>query len=89
MHGLICDLESVALQSGTQRVIGYLLQEEGIGQGAQLTLPVSKAVVASRLNLTPEHFSRILADLSAHGLIGVQGRNVTIVDIDGLREYAG
>ncbi|NHZ65346.1 Crp/Fnr family transcriptional regulator [Massilia genomosp. 1] len=89
MHGLICDLESVALQSGTQRVIGYLLQDEATGQGAQLTLPVSKAVVASRLNLTPEHFSRILADLSVHGLIGVQGRNVTIMHIDGLRGYAG
>lgn len=89
MHGLICDLESYALRSGTQRVIGFLLQDETAGEGEQVTLPVSKAVVASRLNLTPEHFSRILADLSAHGLISVQGRQVTLCAIDGLRQYAG
>lgn len=89
MHGLICDMESYALRSGTQRVIGYLLQDESTGEGEEVTLPVSKAVVASRLNLTPEHFSRILADLSAHGLIAVQGRQVRILALDGLRQYAG
>ena len=89
MHGLICDLESNALRSGTQRVIGFLLQDEATGEGAQVTLSVSKAVLASRLNLTPEHFSRILSDLSAHGLISVQGRLVTICALDGLRAYAG
>lgn len=89
MHGLICDLESYALRSGTQRVIGYLLQDESTGEGQCITLPVSKAMVASRLNLTPEHFSRILSDLAAHGLLSVQGRNVTIHSIDGLHRYAG
>jgi CRP-like cAMP-binding protein len=89
MHGLICDMESYALRSGTQRVIGYLLQDEATGDGRQITLPVSKAVMASRLNLTPEHFSRILADLSAHGLLEVQGRKVTLRAIDALRNYAG
>jgi CRP-like cAMP-binding protein len=89
MHGLVSDLASYALRSGTQRVIGFLLQDEATGEGEELVLPVSKAVVASRLNLTPEHFSRILSDLSAHGLISVQGRHVTILNIDALREYAG
>lgn len=89
MHGLICDLESYSLRSGTQRVIGFLLQDEATGQGEQVTLPVSKGVVASRLNLTPEHFSRILSDLCNHGLISVQGRHVTIRALDGLRAYAG
>ena len=89
MHGLVSDLASYALRSGTQRVIGFLLQDEATGEGEELVLPVSKAVVASRLNLTPEHFSRILSDLGAHGLISVQGRHVTILNIDGLREYAG
>ena len=89
IHGLVGDLESYALHSGTQRVIGFLLQNEATGEGEKVTLPVSKAVVASRLNLTPEHFSRILSDLSAHGLVQVQGRHVTICSIDGLRLYAG
>ncbi len=89
MHGLICDLESYALRSGTQRVIGFLLQDEVVEDGHQLLLPVSKAVVASRLNLTPEHFSRILADLSAHGLVAVQGKQVKLLAVDALRRYAG
>ena len=67
LHSIISDVESYSLQTGTQRVIGYFLRQDdalGTDSGpAKLTLPVSKAVVASRLNLTPEHFSRILHDL--------------------------
>lgn len=89
MHGLICDLESYTLHSGTQRVIGYLLKGEAHEDGDHVMLPVGKAIVASRLNLTPEHFSRILLDLSVHHLIAVSGRDITIIDIEKLRQYAG
>ncbi len=89
MHGLLRDMESYSLRSGTQRVIGYLLQEddEGPENGDRVRLAVTKTVLASRLNLTPEHFSRILSDLSGHGMIAVSGRNVTILDIERLRQY--
>ncbi|WP_317201232.1 Crp/Fnr family transcriptional regulator [Janthinobacterium sp.] len=87
MHGLLCDMESYSLRSGTQRVIGYLLRDEAPENGERIRLEVSKTVLASRLNLTPEHFSRILADLSGRGMIAVSGRNVTILDIEGLRQY--
>ena len=50
---------------------------------------VRSLVVASRLNLTPEHFSRILRDLSDRGLIRVRGREYTVLDPDGLRGYKG
>jgi CRP-like cAMP-binding protein len=89
MHGLICDMESYALRSGTQRVIGYLLQDEAATDGQLVTLPVSKAVMASRLNLTPEHFSRILSDLGANGMLEVQGRQVKLLAVDALRRHAG
>jgi len=63
LHGLINDVEAYSLQSGTQRVIGYLLRQDAEAANGpasyKVTLPTSKAVVASRLNLTPEHFSRI------------------------------
>ena len=93
LHGLISDVESYSLQSGTQRVIGYLLRQD-VQRGDDsapysVTLPTSKAIVASRLNVTPEHFSRILHDLVAAGLIRVDGRDVTIVDVEGLREHRG
>jgi CRP-like cAMP-binding protein len=89
LHGLICDVEAYSLSSGTQRVIGYLLKGEELKDGDQFRLEVSKTVIASRLNLTPEHFSRILHDLSAHQMIAVNGRDITILDIQGLRDYQG
>jgi CRP/FNR family transcriptional regulator, dissimilatory nitrate respiration regulator len=87
LHGLICDVEAYSLNSGTQRVIGYLLKESVHHDGDRLTLHASKAVVASRLNLTPEHFSRILHDLAERKLIDVSGRDITMLNIEGLRSY--
>lgn len=89
LHGLICDVEGYSLRSGTQRVVGYLLKGEPGEDGGQVTLSASKTVIASRLNLTPEHFSRILHDLSERQLIGVNGRNITILDSEKLRSYEG
>ncbi|AKU20537.1 MULTISPECIES: Crp/Fnr family transcriptional regulator [Telluria group] len=87
MHALMCDLESYSLRSGTQRVSAYLLKEQP--GSTEITLPVAKAVLASRLNLTPEHFSRIMSELSGQQLISFKGRRVTILDPDKLRLCAG
>jgi CRP-like cAMP-binding protein len=38
--------------------------------------------------MTPEHFSRILHDLAASGLIDVDGRTVRIRDLESLRRVA-
>lgn len=89
MHSLMSDMESYSLRSGTQRVVSYLLKDRAGDTGAELTLPVAKAVLASRLNLTPEHFSRIMADLSTQQLIAFKGRKVTILDEEKLRACAG
>jgi CRP-like cAMP-binding protein len=91
LHGLISDVEAYSLRSGTQRVIGYLLRDESADLGdsipGPIVLPASKAIIASRLNLTPEHFSRILHELAEVGLIKVSGREITVPDIDKLRTY--
>ena len=92
LHGLIGDVEAYSLQSGTERVIGYLLRQDAAAGNAEsdpyvVTLPTSKAVVASRLNVTPEHFSRILHELVEAGLIEVDGRDVTIFDAAKLRDH--
>lgn len=91
LHGLMRDVEDYSLASGAQRVIGYLLREEENlhtdSRSVTITLPVGKGILASRLNLTPEHFSRILHDLSAAGLISVEGRQVRIPDIERLRAF--
>jgi len=88
LHGLITDVEAYSLHSGTQRVIGYLLKDDA-ADGHTIELQVQKTVIASRLNLTPEHLSRILADLHARRLIEVDGKRITLLDIERLRDYEG
>jgi len=92
LHGLVHDVEAYALHSGMQRVIGYLLrdqQAEDCVSGDMLTvsLPVSKATVASRLSLTPEYFSRVLHELESAGLIEVDRRDIRILDVRRLERY--
>ena len=87
LHHLITDVESYSLHSGRQRIIGYLLRDNMGGNVKSLvvTLPTNKGVIASRLNLTQEHFSRILHDLAEKGLIVVEGRRIGIPDVEKLR----
>ena len=54
-----------------------------------VTLDTSKQMIASRLNLAPETFSRVLGQLSEAGLIEVKGRNITVLNRDGLIAYPG
>jgi CRP/FNR family transcriptional regulator, dissimilatory nitrate respiration regulator len=89
LHGLISDVESYSLRSGSQRIVGYLLKEEPAGDGARVLLTASKKMIASRLNLTPEYFSRVLHELVARGMIAMRGREVTILDIGRLRAFEG
>jgi CRP-like cAMP-binding protein len=88
LHGLVRDVEAYTLRSGQERVIGYLLAElpEGTASGpAEVHLTPGKSVLASRLNMTPEHFSRILHELAASGLIDVNGRSIRVPDVARLR----
>jgi CRP-like cAMP-binding protein len=88
LHGLVRDVEAYSLRSGQDRFIGYLLAElpEGAASGpAEVRLTPGKSVLASRLNMTPEHFSRILHDLAAQGLIEVNGRSIRVPDVARLR----
>ena len=89
LHQLMNDVESYSLHSGRRRIIGYLLREHPTDseKSITVTLPTNKGVIASRLNLTQEHFSRILHELSEKGLIVVDSRRIHISDVDGLRNY--
>ena len=93
LHQLMNDVESYSLHSGKQRIIGYLLRElpevEGNGKNVVITLPTNKGIIASRLNLTQEHFSRILHELSEDGLIVVEGRKIHIPCVANLQKHEG
>jgi CRP/FNR family transcriptional regulator, dissimilatory nitrate respiration regulator len=86
------DLESVTLHSGPQRVTAYLLSQFPAavnGAPFNIRLPAKKSIIASRLNLTQEHFSRILHEIQAAGLIEVIGREIRIIDAGRLHAYPG
>ncbi len=91
---LVLDIEHLLTHSGAQRVVGYLLRlcpcdEEATGQGGIYTVALSmtKQLLASRLNLTPETLSRIFHELATEGLIHVVGKRITILDLERLRDY--
>lgn len=94
LHSLIQDVEGYALLSGMQRLIGYLLRDvEGADAGSgnpisiTVSLPASKATIASRLSLTPEYFSRVLHELEAQGLIQIDKREIRILDVHRLANF--
>ena len=91
LHRLVSDVEAYALHSGRERVIGYLLSalpEGAEGRSQCVTLATRKGVIASRLSITQEHFSRILHELSAAGIISVHGREILVQDVARLRAHA-
>jgi len=86
-HQLVHDIESLALLTSSQRLIGYLLQiSDASGNPNSITLPTSKTNIASLLNLTPETLSRTMLKLQQSGLIEVHGKEISI-DVAGLREF--
>ena len=92
LQGLIQDVEGYALRNGMQRLIGFLLRDvenESPTDTNTLTvsLPASKATIASRLSLTPEYFSRVLHELETHHLIQIEKREIHIKDVKRLASY--
>ncbi len=92
LHGLVQDVEAYALHSGMQRLIGYLLRDVEVDSASgkntlTVSLPASKATIASRLSLTPEYFSRVLHELEAQQLITIDRRDIRILDVQKLAGY--
>lgn len=88
MHHLVASIESISLLSGTQRLIGYLLQLSSLAPIAStISLPSTKITIASLLNISPETLSRIMHKLTEAGLIAVHGKEIVIIDMEGLRTY--
>lgn len=91
LHNLIADVESYSQHSARERVIGYLLREAPDQANApfDIQLSVSKGTLASRLNITQEHFSRLLHDLAERGLIKVSGRRIHVPSLEKLKSFSG
>ena len=81
VEGLVREIERQTIGSGRERFIEYLLRRcRDRSDPIHIVLPASKAAVASQLNLTPEHFSRVLHELVHEGLIQINGRKISVPD---------
>lgn len=87
LHDRIADIEAYTLKSGAQRVVAYLLRDipADTHSSREVRLSTPKSVVASRLSITREHFSRVLHQLVMAGLIRIKGRTIRVMDPGRLR----
>jgi CRP/FNR family transcriptional regulator, dissimilatory nitrate respiration regulator len=85
---LVNDIESISLQNCTQRLIGYLLQiSTDSPNPGRVQLPANKLTIASMLNITPETLSRVMLRLQNARLIEVNGKEIVITNVAGLRTF--
>lgn len=91
LHQQINEIDQLALHDATYRLVSYLLDRlpTGVVQSPNVFLATSKSVIASRLSIKPETFSRILTRLSRDKLIDVHGNNVVLCNIPALRALIG
>jgi CRP-like cAMP-binding protein len=91
LKGLINEVDNLTLQDAQCRLVNYILVQlpEEKTNPVEVNLPIAKNVIASRLSIKPETFSRIMHKLSEEGLISIDGRKILIHDIDGLNQYVG
>jgi len=83
---LLSEVAALGARSGAERLIAYLLADTREDARGPVELALArKADVASRLGMSPEHFSRVLGKLESAGLIEVRGRRVRVPDPEKLR----
>lgn len=89
LHMQVNEIYDLSLHNATYRLIHHLLQslpDEGHKQ-TEVSLSYPKNVLASRLSIKPETFSRIMSRLKQRKIIDVQGSHIVLRDIPALQEF--
>jgi CRP/FNR family transcriptional regulator, dissimilatory nitrate respiration regulator len=87
LHAKISDINNLTLHNATYRLVVYLLDQlpdEAMALSS-IHLSTPKSIIASLLSIQPETFSRILTRMSKQGLIEINGNDIVLHDVDGLR----
>ncbi len=84
------EIDNLTLQNATYRLVNYLLYQvpDEHKKVYEFSFPVPKHVIASRLSIKPETFSRILRSLNLEGFIAVKGRSIRIHNVERLRLHS-
>lgn len=86
MKMLVAQIEQMKLMTTKQRTIRFRLDQSGNTEGsADFTLPDDKSLIANRLGMKSETFSRVLAQLVSQG-VEVNGARVMIANIGRLTD---
>ena len=89
LHDFVRQVEQLTGRSTTERVAGFLLRYCPGSRGpCTVELPLDKTLIAARLGMQPESFSRALARLRRLGVTS-HGRRVEIADPAALRAFLG
>jgi CRP-like cAMP-binding protein len=88
LHQSIREIGQLTLQNATMRIVQFLLNAlpASVSAPHHIQWETPKSVLASRLSVRPETFSRILQQLSQERLIRVHGKTVEILDTEALRQ---
>jgi len=87
LHKLVNEIDTLTLHSGSCRVASYLLRRTP-QDARSFDLDTAKYVIAARLSIKPETFSRIIRNLKNQGILSLDGSRVTIHDINALKELS-
>lgn len=86
LHQRMNEIDTLTLANASHRVVRFLHQSRD-GDSDVVTLDVPKRLIASKLGIQPETFSRILNRLIATGMIDVRRRRIEILDRQRLVNY--
>ena len=85
---LVEQIEQIRSRSAAQRIAQFVVQMAAGRTGTTVVeLPFEKALLANRLGMKPESFSRALAKLRTIG-ITVEKDSIHVADIEALRAFA-
>jgi CRP-like cAMP-binding protein len=83
LRRLVGEIDDLTLHSATGRLARYLLSQTPEDR-PDFALALRKGVLASRLSIQPETFSRIVKRLSEDGVLEIKGTHVTVLDREAL-----
>lgn len=90
LKGLLTEISELTIYNAKHRLISYLLGHiNDLQDQPAVKLTATKSMIASRLSITPETFSRILSRLKKDNLIRIEDETITLIQPDKLKELIG
>ena len=87
LRNLVNEIDRITLHTGTCRIASYLIQHTPEEQEC-FELDIPKSVIAARLSVKPETFSRITKRLRDTGVLSINGSKITIHDREALKKLS-